>query len=455
MTGTMREEARDLPVAGEFDICVLGGSCTGVFAAVAAARLGAKVALVERLGFCGGVASAGMVSIWHSVRDYGGENVIIAGLTGEVIDRLERRGGIGRRDGMNQRGGNAILHTEELKVTLDELLTEAGVEVFLHTHFAAPLMADGAPAAVAVENKNGRLALKASYFVDATGDADMVHRAGLPTWMPDHVQPPTTTVVVRGLRGLKEKHPDFDLGELVFDPANPKALPKGFLWSAVVPGGCDETMVAGTRVMGANCADADQLTRAEIEGRRQARQLCDILREKYFAGTGQVPMVTLPAQIGIRQTRHAQCLHRLDKDELLRGERFPDAIANGIYPIDIHESDGPGITFYHLNGTKVFVGPGIYEESRWRDESEGTTPFYQVPYRSLVPRGSRNVLVAGRCLDADAGAFGAVRVMVLANQMGQAAGVGAYLALQASAGVAEVAPDTLRKTLADQGAAMV
>jgi hypothetical protein len=191
-------------------------------------------------------------------------------------------------------------------------------------------------------------------------------------------------------------------------------------------------MLAGTRVFGANCADADELTQAEIEGRRQVRAICDLLRESFLDGEG-VPLVTLPTKIGIRETRHARCLHTLTQDELLSGKRFPDAIGNGTYPVDIHNARGAGITFRHLK----------------------KAPFYQMPYASLVPKGSSNVLIAGRCIDADEGAFGAVRVMVNCNQMGQAAGVASFLALDSGCSVAEVDPEKLRATLKKQGAAIL
>jgi hypothetical protein len=191
-------------------------------------------------------------------------------------------------------------------------------------------------------------------------------------------------------------------------------------------------MLAGTRVFGADCSDADQLTQAEIEGRRQIRAVCDILREHFLPGEAG-PLVALPAKIGIRETRHARCLHTLTEQELLSGRRFPDAIANGSYRVDIHNARGAGVTFRDLKDTT----------------------FYQIPYASLVPQGAKNLLIAGRSIDADAGAFGAVRVMVNCNQMGQAAGVASALALASRASVSEVDPAKLGQALARQGAIII
>jgi len=420
----VREPARDVPVAADVDVCVLGGSCTGVFAAVAAARLGARVALVERQGFFGGTATASMVSVWHSLRDWDGQEPIIAGLTAEVIDRLEKRDAVIHR---GNRSKGVEFNCEELKLELDRLVLEAGVRPLLHTQFAAPLAEGGRMTAALVEDKAGRRAIRAAAFVDATGDADAVHRMGLATYKRKDLQPPTTCAILRGTKALAREH-RVSLNRVIFDKQYPEALEKGFSWSAEVPGGGDEVMLAGTRVFGADCSDPDQLTRAEMDGRRQVRRVCDLLRNHFMDGRG-VPLVTLPARIGIRETRHARCLHQLTGEEVVRGVRFPDAVANGSYRVDVHSARGAGVRFEGLKGK-----------------------YYQVPYRALVPRGAENVLVAGRSLDADERAFGAVRVMVNCNQMGQAAGVACHHALEAGVGVAEVDVAKVRATLRRQGA---
>jgi len=450
---TIREEPREIPIAADCDICVIGGSCTGVFAAVSAARLGAKVAVVEDNGFFGGVATASLVNIWHSIYDTTGKKQIIAGLTTEVIERLKKRSAVFVSKPTESR--HFVLNTEELKTELDELVMEAGVRPFLHTRFVSPIMKDGRLVAIAVEDKSGRRAIRASYFVDATGDGDLIARMGLPSYKRDHLQPPTTCAIIRGLAEIKKNHPEFSLNRAAFDPQHPKALKAGFLWSAGVPGSQDDTMVAGTRVFGADCSDADQLTKAEIEGRRQVRAMCDILREN-FVDDESVPLAALPAKIGIRETRHAHCHHQLTETEVLTGKRFPDAIANGTYRVDIHHADKPGITFRYLDGREEYVAPNEARKvGRWRDEVSENPTFYQIPYRSLIPQGANNVLAAGRIIDADQGAFGAIRVMVNCNQTGEAAGTASYLALNEGTSVAKVDIEKLRKTMQKKGAIII
>ena len=445
---TIHEPARDVPVATEVDVCVVGGSCTGVFAAVTAARLGARVAIVEANGLFGGVATAGLVNIWHSLHDTTGTQPIIAGLTAEVLDRLHGRGAV-------EGDAHFRLNPAELTIELDQLVTEAHVRPFLHARFTAPVVEDGRLTAVIIEDKTGRRAIRAARFIDATGDADVVARLGLSCRTLDDLQPPTTCALVMGLTGVCRQNPGFNLQQAVFDPQWPEALALGFLWSTGVPGLPDVTMVAGTRVAGADCADADALTAAEIEGRRQVRAITDVVR-RHFAGGDRVGLAALPAYIGIRETRHVEGLHRLTTEQVLSGERFPDAIANGTYPVDVHHSDKPGITFRQLDGTQTYHRPGRPpEQGRWRDPLPKDPTFYQIPYRSLVPRGATNLLVAGRSIDADRGAYGAIRVMVNCNQTGQAAGAAAWLALDGSCSVTAVDPARLRGVLADQGAAVV
>ena len=446
------EPERNTPVVHEADICIVGGSCTGVFAAVQAARLGARVAVIENNGFFGGVATASLVNIWHSLHDINGKAQIIGGLTAEVIERLTSREAVSRGESSCSA---YVLNTEELKIELDLLVREANVRPFLHTRFVAPVLEGKRLNAVVVEDKTGRRAIKARYFVDATGDGDVVHRMGFPMSRWGDLQPPTACAVLEGLAEVTRSNPRFNLGEEVFNPTYAEALPRGYLWSSHVTGSEDLTMVAGTRVNGADCSDADDLTEAEIEGRRQVRVIVDILR-RHFRGGDKVYLRALPARIGIRETRHASCLHTLTESELLTGKRFADAVANGTYRVDIHHSDKEGITFRYLDGREEYVIPGQPAlRGRWLADGEEHAPFYQIPLRSLIPRGSENVFIAGRLMDADRGAYGAVRVMVNCNQTGEAAGVACFLALENSLPVPEVPADKIRAALSKQGAVVL
>lgn len=446
----LREEAREIPVFYEADVCVLGGSCTGVFAAVRAARLGARVVIVEKQNAFGGVAASGLVNIWHSLYNADFDRQIIAGLTVETIERLERLGAVVEEKKNHSAG--YVLNTEELKIELDRLIQEAQVKAYLHTLFVAPHVRDGELEAVIVENKSGRGAIKARMFIDATGDGDLCDRLGLRSRLSPHFQPSTACAK---LSGWYESLHDFDLNQALLEYKDEFGIPEGFGWGALVPGTDDVYMYAGTRVYHANSADGEALTYSEMEGRRQVRAIMDLVR-KY--GSGRHPtLVSLPSYIGTRETRHIVCRYTLTGEDMLFGRRFDDAIANGSYRMDIHHQDKPGLTFKYLNGEKVYIRPGYPNEiGRWREMTDTNPTFYQIPYSSLLPQGPySNVIVAGRMMDADEEAFGGVRVMVNMNQLGETAGVAAYLGLNQSKGFAEIHPGELRRALAAGGSIII
>ena len=449
MSETIREPQRHVPVVADVDVCVVGGGCTGVFAAVAAVRQGVSAAVIESNGFFGGVATGGLVNIWHGLKDTVGQRPIIGGLTAHVLERLGRREAVQTGSGPN---AAYRLNTEELKIELDELITEHRVRPMLHTRFGAPVVEDGVVSAVIVEDKTGRRAVRARMFIDATGDGDLIARAGLPHTVWGDLQPPTTCARIRGIAapGVGAR-----IRQTVFADKYRGRIPLGFMWEAPVCGHPDELMVAGTRVPEADCSDADSLTAAEMEGRRQVRAIMDIIRDEIDDCRGATLSV-LPAAIGIRETRHASCLHTLTEQEVLHGVRFDDAIANGSYRVDVHHSSKGGLTFRYLDGREEYVVPGEPRvDGRWREPIEQDPTFYQIPYRSLVPKGARNVLVAGRPIDADRGGYGAIRVMVNCNQTGEAAGTAAALALADDVPVDEVDTGKLRAELAEHGAIII
>ena len=445
----VQEPARGVPVVHECDICVVGGSCTGLFAAVRAARLGARVAVIEKQNCFGGMATAGLVYVWHSLHDTEGTLPIIGGLTAEVIERLDRRDAVLRSDKPNVA---FRLNTEEMKIDLDEMAVQHEIIPLLHTFYCAPVMDGDRLDAVIVENKNGRQAIRAAQFIDATGDADLALDLGLPAHEPEAYQPPTTCAKLYGLDSLG----DFDWMAAIREHGEEFGLEKDWGWGGPIPAMPELSFRADTHVFNLDTTDAEELTRAEIEGRRKIRAMLDIIR-KYGPEDSSVHLADLASTIGIRETRRICASYRLTGDDVLSGLRFPDAIANGSYPVDTHHADGAGITFRYLDGTQRVVPergkPAIM--GRWRDPLPEDPTFYQVPFRSLLQERVANLMLAGRMLDADKAAFSAVRVMVNTNQTGEAAGVAAWMALDAGVPVQQVDPIRLRETLAAGGSVII
>jgi len=432
---------KSLPIIRQTDICVLGGSCTGVFAAVRAAKLGAKVVIVEKQNAFGGVATNSLVNVWHSIYDVERKLQIIGGLTVEAIERLKKRDAVIIRENIFS---PYVFNSQELKIELDELVIENNIDPMLHTLFSEPVLnGDGELTGVIVDNKSGRGIIQAKQFIDATGDADLASRLGLETYTRDTIQPPTCCAhfsswdLGRSMQHVEKYGQEFN-------------IPSGMIWGVNIPR-CNTMMIAGTRVLGVDCSVADELTKAEIEGRRQIRALMDMQR-KYQPELKSV-LTALPSYIGIRETRHVKCLFEANDDDALHGRRYADAIANGSYPFDQHHQDKPGVTFRALDGTFHYTGGEGHEpqRGRWREETETNPTFYQIPLRSITPPKFGNLMLAGRMLDAGLLAFSGMRVMVHMNQLGEAAGVAAYLALHKGIPVQKLDANEVRKTLKNGG----
>ncbi|MGV8093489.1 MAG: FAD-dependent oxidoreductase [Mangrovibacterium sp.] len=441
---TRRSGESALPVIREVDICVLGGSCTGVFAAVRAARLGAKVALVEKQNAFGGVATSSLVNVWHSLLDTEFKQEIIAGLTVETMDRLATRQAVQKHE--ENEDWAFVFNSQELKIELDEMVVESGIVSYLHTLFSEPVLdQDGNLTGVIVDNKSGRGIIKAKYFVDATGDGDLCERLGLETYTHSLLQPPTACAHIEGWNSK-------EFNTLLKTHGKAFNIPDGFVWGVNIPG-TQSFMLAGTRAYGVNCAIADDLTRAEIEGRRQIRAIMDMIRQH---GSSKISLTALPSYIGIRETRHVRCLYQVSDDDASYGVRFNDAIANGSYRLDLHHQDKPGLTFRYLDGTEVYSRPGFPgEKSRWREQTATNPTFYQIPLRSLIPRKCNNLIIAGRMLDASVLAFSGIRVMVNMNQLGEAAGVTSFLALDQNCRIRDVDYRDVRNELKKGGSLII
>ncbi len=440
------EPERLVPVVDEADLLVLGGSCTGLFAAVRAARMGLSVVVVEKLNCFGGTATAGQVCAYHSLMDVHYKEPVIAGLTQEVLGRLLARGAAEMIENSASMGSR--FNAEEMKIELDALVRESGVRPRLHTRFCAPYLDGGALRGAFVEDKDGRGVILARFFIDATGDGDLLARLQAPCYELQPLQPPTSCAKVQNWAAMKAVR----WHELVEEHGAEFGLPSDWGWNTVIPGLDDVYMLAETHVFQVNGCRAADLTHAEMEGRRATRALLDLLR-KYGPSECRPLLVGLCSAIGLRDTRHFRTLHRVTEQQLLAGVRYEDAVANGTYRVDVHHGDGAGITFRYLTGEEeIFTSRSKAVWGRWLPEGSPVAPFYQVPYRSLVPdTGFDNLLCAGRMIDADQGAFGALRVMVNLNQCGEAAGVAAALCVKGGLPAAQVPAKSLRSALADGG----
>jgi hypothetical protein len=359
---SLDEPARTTTLAWRGDLAIVGGSCTGVFAAVRAARLGLSVALVEQNVILGGMATAAQVNEWHSLRDTRHEKSTIGGLTVELVERLRKRGVLiesppGHRTQFR-------FNSAELAAELNDLVVSHRIRVFLAARAVAAVRTAGHVDAVVIEDRNGRRGIAATCFIDASGDGDLLRRAGFEATQTAPLQPTTLQALVGGVA----PHVRNGEGSALWQRIKIKAFAEGYPtnnstpWWGVYPGIPELTNIYGPRVGGIDASDADQYTTALFAGRKNIRRLVDALNNELG------PVVAIAAwshALGVRQTWHARCHYRLTGDDLMTGRHFHDSIGQGTYPIDIHHDGGTWLRY--LDGREEIVKPdGTHEWRRWR-----------------------------------------------------------------------------------------
>ena len=424
-----------IPVAGTYDLVVAGGSTTGVAAAVTAARAGLSVAIVEYNAFFGGTATAGFVPIWHSLYSTDGKRQIIGGITEEIERRLLARGEA-RMQAKDNPSVGCYLNVAALEIALDELVRETGKIVsYLKTQVVdAVLDRPGHLTHVIIEDKDGRRALAAKQFIDATGDAILAVRAGFETWTQPRsdLQAHTLCAILSGADEMRRVHRSFSFNEIM-KPSRGAGLKHVFQWTAPIIGAPGLTFLAATRISCCDPSSAGDLTEGLFEGRAQLKRIVDAANRNFPMPDGKrLSIVAVAPDLGVRESRHIKARYRVTAKDVLYGRHFDDCIAKGSYRVDIHE--GTGITFRYLNGDEhvmeVAKGGAIrWRRGKWRTDAGPYPTWYEIPLRAIQPVGAENLCCAGRMIDCEREAFGALRVMVNCNQMGEAAGRAAVSSL--------------------------
>jgi hypothetical protein len=443
------EAARKTPVMHETEVLVVGSGPGGLAAALAAARAGAHAMLVDRYGCFGGVITQVGVD---TLAWYRHEQTVEAGGIGLEFERRAIDMGATTPDVQSD---SHALDSELFKVVADRLVEEAGVEPLLHCLVTEPVVEHGRVSGVVTESKSGRHAILAERVIDATGDADVAFRAGAPC----HARPRGSVMGVtvmfscsgvdraRFLDHVAESAPTYgDWGKCwavrtdgkedgmfspylqePFDRARASGLIPddirsiGGTWGRVTDAG-EATALNLVVMAGYDCTDVHDLTRAEIEGRRQALLAIDALR-RHTPGFEEARLRTFGATLGTRDSRKIAGRYDLTADDV-RGEgRFEDTV--GIFP-------------EFLDGYGVLVLPT-------------TGRYFQVPYGILVPRDVENLLVAGRCVAGDRISHAATRNQMCCAVTGQAAGAAAAVSLREGCGTSEVDAARVQDELRRQG----
>ena len=454
----MIEYVKELPTL-KTDVLVIGGGPSGICAAIASARSGAETLLIEQNGYCGGMATAGLVAPFMTCYDSGGNSMLIKGLFEEIVNRLVEIGGaihpskIPTSSAFTSYITAGHIHVtpfkaEALKLVADKMLNEVGVRILYHTSFVDAITSGEQIEHVIVLRKEGLCSVKAKVVIDCTGDGDCAAAAGVPFTLGNgngRIQPATMFFRIGNVDSEKidddiEKNRDNFYRK---DGVNYRSL-HWWVSKAQQAGDWtldrvsiglfrgvdeDEWSINTSRIMDIDGTKSESLTRGEQIGREQADQIFAFLK-KYVPGCENAKLLQTGSTLGIRETRHIEGLKTLTLDDILNCHVPDDSVFIAANSIDVHGRFGPKSNEY------ITIPEGKY---------------YGVPYGCLVAKGLSNLLVAGRSLSADSEAAGAVRVMPPCMAMGQAAGTAAALSVKSNVAVRNIDVTSLRKELIKNG----
>lgn len=403
------EPAKEIAVAGEYDVIIVGGGPAGLAAAIASGRNGAKTLLIEQFGYLGGTATASLMINLNGFRNQvePDSTQTVKGIAQEIILELHKLDGLGKSPykqkeydiEKGEMSYSYCVDPEKFKYVVLKMVHEAGVDVLFHTYFCDVIMQEGNLKGIIVENKSGRSALLSKVVVDASGDGDVAARAGAPFWQADPDSKALKDNIMYKISGIN----DAKFGSCRYGDSS-------VVWG---PGG----------VWGQN--DAWEISRAEVKTRLQVfEHFQRILEDNPQLKEAGAYLAETPPLLGIRQTRFIEGEYKLTADDAITGRRFDDVVAISSCAI---------ISYY---GYRRYL------------EHEG----YDIPYRCLVPKVVDSLLIAGRCISSEQQPYESHRAMIPIMAIGQAAGTAAALSAKGDVMPRNLDVSTLQKTLTQQGA---
>ena len=433
------EQVRKIaPVVGDYDVVVVGGGPAGFISAIAAARKGAKVAIIERYGFFGGMATIGYVA---PISVFALKNeLVIGGIPWEFVKRLESMGGAF----IEWPKANIDFDIELYKLCCQRMILEAGIDIYMHSAMVGCEMEGKRIESVIIENKNGLETLTSKIFIDCTGDGDLAHMAEVPMQPnPDgEVQPSSFCFILSGVDTKSELLNKCMYHNGINGPSQCKPVREKLL--AMKAAGVDLPDFGGpwfNNVMHEGSVAVNMTRRAadstnnrnfssvECQLREDIFLFTKVLKENFKEFENCYVASTAP-QAGIRESRRIVGLHTVTGEEYVNAVHYEDSISRGIHPIDLHASKG---THQH--------------------RVDLTKPAY-VPYRALVAPHYPNLLVAGRCISTDRQAHASLRVMASCMGVGQAAGAAAAQAVSKGIAVQDISTTELIAQLKEWGAVL-
>ena len=406
------------------DVVVCGAGCAGSAAALAASRAGAKVMVIEKAPFAGGIITCVGLPYFDGIANIRDNRIVVRGIAFELLSKS----GVCAPDAKTVSKHNpTIPNSFEFKLLLDNLFREqkGSLSILLNSFVCGVDSLGGRIKTVHVANKDGLVALHPKVVIDCTGDADVAAWAGAPYEQNTEVQPLTLHFRI----GHVKKNNDMTKN---CREALAKAVVRGDLPFYYGPGvmflyGDDEVYIHGVRVP-ANPTDAADLSRAEMQGRADAHAMFRTWK-KEVPGLEKSEFIEADPWRGVRESRRIIGQHVLSEENLMKSQRFDDAIATGCWYLDLHPNKTTVGSANNFDPKKVQPEP------------------YDIPYRALLPQKVENLLVAGRCHSATRGAHASTRVTVTAMAMGEAAGQAAAMSITNNQSVQEISGVKVREAL--------
>ena len=449
------EPERQLPVIAEADVIVAGGGPAGLAGAIAAGRCGARTLLVERYGFLGGTATVALMTVWNANLD------TTTGFARELIERLARESGA-------VVGPATAFNPETLKLLALDLIREAGVRLLLHAIAVAPVLEGDTVVGVVTESKSGREAILGRVVVDCSGDADLAAAAGVECVkgreQDGKMRPMSLVFRVGGLEvaelvAFARAHPENFTADPTFHVLEPeRGLVRIFGFFREVEDARQQELldkdchylrfesvdiqhgtafINSTRAYGLDGTNAWDITRGEIELRRQMRQLLEFIRT--LPGCRRVFTIDSATSLGVRETRRIRGEALLTEEDIAAGKSYEDTIAR------LHRRGEIGRETHSPDGGEGAAGDVAWRTLHW------PLVAYEVPYGVLVPQRVDGLLVAGRTISQTHGADKYTRSMHCCMVLGQAAGTAAAIAVRQGVHPRNVDRRRVQEALLGQG----
>lgn len=412
-----------------YELIVVGGVFAGVAAAISAAKEGVDVLLIEKYNCLGGAASTALVmpfmSYWTKIPDTDEKKYLCGNLFLEIVEEMNAVSGV--RKSMTE------FDEEILKLVLNRMAVKYGVKLLFHTNVFGVEQENGRINVLQVYGKSGIKSFSADYYIDATGDAEISALAGCTYKLgreKDNLCQPMTLCFRLGNVDKDKYWKHHSMINPLYKEFKEKGLIKKPRENLLIFNNVNQGVVHMncTRIIKRNPINPDDITEAELEAREQVFELHRFLKEN-IPGFENARVLSTGLHIGVRESRKIIGDYVLTLNDLQALTRFEDAIAVSNYAIDIHNPEGTGTTWHE------------FKDGEW----------YEIPYRCLIPKGMKNLLVAGRCISSTHEAQSSLRIMPYCCELGQAAGTAVAVAKEDNSDVRDADIKKIQKKLRSEG----